>query len=81
MRPITKVLVGVAFLGILGSLASALFFMMKPRQPGDADDPARAGRMMRALALRVGLSVVLFICVLIAWKLGYIQPTGISSGP
>jgi hypothetical protein len=36
--------------------------------------------MMRALALRVGLSVLLFICVLVAWKLGYIRPTGISAG-
>jgi hypothetical protein len=30
--------------------------------------------------MRVGVSVVLFICVLIAWKLGYIQPTGIPAG-
>lgn len=77
----TKILVGLAFLGILGSLASALFFMMKHGRPGEADDPERAGRMMRALAMRVGLSVLLFICVLLAWKLGYIRPTGIPSGP
>jgi hypothetical protein len=36
--------------------------------------------MARALALRVGFSIVLFICLLVAWKLGYIQPTGIPAG-
>jgi hypothetical protein len=28
----------------------------------------------------VAVSVVLFICVLLAWKLGYIQPHGIPAG-
>ena len=28
-------------------------------------------------ALLAGLSVVLFICILVAWKLGYIQPSGL----
>ncbi|MFO0471301.1 MAG: DUF2909 domain-containing protein, partial [Pseudomonadota bacterium] len=32
------------------------------------------------LALRVGLSILVFLCILIAWKLGYIQPTGIRPG-
>jgi hypothetical protein len=36
--------------------------------------------MARALAMRVGFSVLLFVCVLIAWKLGYIHPTGIRAG-
>jgi hypothetical protein len=36
--------------------------------------------MVRALALRVGLSILLFVCILLAWKLGYIQPTGIPVG-
>ncbi len=75
-----QVLVGLAFVGILGSLASALFFMLKHGKPGEAPDAQRAGNMMRALALRVGLSVLLFICILLAWRLGWIQPTGIASG-
>jgi hypothetical protein len=33
--------------------------------------------MARALAFRVGFSVLLFVCILLAWKLGYIQPTGL----
>jgi hypothetical protein len=36
--------------------------------------------MATALAFRVGFSIVLFICVLVAWKMGWIQPTGIPPG-
>ena len=72
-----QLLVGLAFVGIIGSLASALLLMLKPTKPGEADDPLRAGRMVKALALRVGLSILLFICVLIAWKLGLIKPSGL----
>ncbi len=68
-------LVLLAFVAILGSLGSALFFMLKG---GDAQ--SRKNRMARALALRIGFSVLLFICILLAWKLGYIQPTGIPQG-
>ena len=76
-----QVLIGVAFIGIIASLASALFFMMKGGQPGQPDDPKRASHMVRALAMRVGLSIVLFICILVAWKLGYIQPSGLPQNP
>ncbi|MBK6615640.1 twin transmembrane helix small protein [Ottowia sp.] len=77
-----QLLVGLAFVGIIGSLGSALFFMMRGDKPGPGnDDPRRANRMFKALALRVGLSVLLFICILIAWKLGYIQPTGLPASP
>ena len=30
-------------------------------------------------AMRVGLSIALFLCLLLAWKLGYIQPTGLPA--
>ena len=71
-----KYLVALAFLAILASLASALFFMMKDGTNGKA----KTSHMARALAFRVGFSVLLFICILIAWKLGYIQPTGLPVG-
>lgn len=74
-----KVLVAIAFLAILASLASALFFMMRGGKDSN-DDRRRGSNMARALALRIGLSVLLFICILVAWKLGYIQPTGIPVG-
>lgn len=68
-----KILVALAFLAIIASLGSALFFMMR----GEAEDRRRSKHMAQALALRVGLSIVLFLCLLLAWKLGYIQPTGL----
>jgi cytochrome bd-type quinol oxidase subunit 2 len=68
-----KYLVVLAFLAIVASLGSALYFMMKDGQDGKA----KTNNMARALALRVGFSILLFVCILIAWKLGYIQPTGI----
>lgn len=71
-----KYLFVVAFVAIVASLGSALFFMMKDGQNGKA----KTNHMARALAFRVGFSVVLFVCILLAWKLGYIQPTGIPSG-
>jgi len=71
-----KYLVIVAFVAILGSLGSALFFMMH----GSSGDQHKSSKMFRALALRVGFSILLFVCILVAWKLGYIQPTGIAAG-
>lgn len=66
-------LIAFAFVAILGSLASALFFMMKDGTGGKG----KSSHMARALAFRVGFSVLLFLCILLAWKLGYIQPTGL----
>ena len=66
----------IVFIAILGSLATALFFMLKD----GADGKKKTSNMAKALAFRVGFSVVLFVCILIAWKLGYIQPTGIAAG-
>jgi Protein of unknown function (DUF2909) len=74
--PVMKYWVILAFVAILGSLGTALFFMMR----GGTDDAQKSKNMFRALALRVGLSILLFACILIAWKLGYIQPTGIQAG-
>jgi hypothetical protein len=36
--------------------------------------------MARALGFRVGFSILIFLCILLAWKLGYIHPTGIGAG-
>jgi hypothetical protein len=44
------------------------------------DNAKRSSNMAWALAARVGLSVLLFICILISWKMGWIEPTGIKPG-
>jgi hypothetical protein len=51
---------------ILASLGSALVFMLRGR-----DDPKK---MARALAVRVGLSVALFLMLMAGYFLGLIQP-------
>jgi hypothetical protein len=69
-------LVILAFIAILGSLAAALYFMMR----GGPGTTQKSKKMATALGLRVGFSVLLFACILIAWQLGYIHPTGIAPG-
>ena len=70
-------LIILALVAIIGSLAAALVFMLR----GDSSDETKKGdNMAKALAFRVGFSILLFLCVLVAWKLGYIQPTGITAG-
>lgn len=64
-----RILVVLALVGIVASLGSALFHLMT--------DKGQSKKMVRALTLRVGLSVALFIAIMIAWALGLIQPHGI----
>lgn len=74
-----KYLVILGFAAIIGSLAAALVFMMRGDRNGsatDADAP-RNNHMARALAFRIGFSVLLFVLVLTAYGLGWIQPTGL----
>ena len=72
-----NILIAVAFLGILAALSTAFFFMMR----GDEEGSPKTKRMMRALAFRVGISIVLFLCILLSWKMGWLQPTGIPLTP
>ncbi|WP_098553657.1 twin transmembrane helix small protein [Burkholderia sp. JKS000303] len=65
-------LVAVAFVLIIGSLISALYFMNHDR--------GTTKRMARSLAARVGLSITLFLALLIAYRLGWIKPTGLPIG-
>ncbi|MBQ5947962.1 MULTISPECIES: twin transmembrane helix small protein [unclassified Massilia] len=64
-----KFFVAIAFILILASLGSALFFLMR--------DKGRSNRTVHALAMRVGLSIALFLSLLAAYKMGWIAPTGI----
>ena len=42
-------------------------------------DKGKNNNTVNALALRVGLSIALFLLILLAYKLGYIHPTGIRT--
>ena len=59
------------------SLAAAGLFMLRGT---DGETGAKNNSMVRALALRIGISVALFLLILLLWSLGIIQPTGIIPG-
>lgn len=59
----------VAFVLIIGSLGSALVFLMKDR--------GTTNRTVKFLALRVGFSVALFLFILFCYWMGWIQYTGL----
>ena len=58
------------FLLIIISLFSSLFFLVK--------DKGNKKRVVNALKVRIGLSVLLFIILIIMYMNGYIQPHGIG---
>ena len=71
-----KYLIGIAVVSIIGALVYAGVSMVQDGRDGKP----RTGSMMRALALRVGLSVLLFLCLIGSYLMGWIQPTGIPHG-
>ena len=68
-----KAVIVIALVAVLFALAGAGLFMLRKR-PGE---DARGKRMARALAVRVGLSVALFLFVMLSYWMGWIRPTGI----
>jgi hypothetical protein len=65
-----RIIVAIIFIGIICSLASALVFLMR--------DTGNSRRMLRALTVRIGLSALLFLLVLLAYRLGWMHPTGLG---
>jgi len=63
-----KVLVIATLIAIVVSLGQALFSM--------TSGPTSSKRMVQALTVRVGLSVALFVLLLIGWQLGLVSPNG-----
>jgi purine-cytosine permease-like protein len=72
-----KIIIALAFFAILAALASAGFFMIRR---GPEGQPPTKARMARALAVRVGLSVSVFLFVLLSYCMGWIEPTGLPVG-
>ena len=64
-----KWIVIIAFVLIIGSLASAMVFLIRDR--------GRTRNTVRALGFRVGFSVALFVFILFAHWMGWIQSTGV----
>ncbi len=62
-----KVIIVLALIVIVGSLFSALFFLVKDKTGGE--------RTVKALTIRIGLSITLFLLLMIGYYFGLIgQP-------
>jgi hypothetical protein len=68
---VIKILILLVLLAIVISLGSALFHLSRGK-----GDPRK---MVRALTIRVALSVALFILLMLAWYNGLITPHGVGS--
>ena len=69
---LTKIIIVVFLLAIIGSLFSGLFFLMR--------DKGASERTVKALTVRVSLSVLLFILLMIGFATGVLQPHGVYPG-
>jgi succinate dehydrogenase/fumarate reductase cytochrome b subunit len=67
---IIKILIVLCLLGIVASLGTGLFHLVS--------DKGQSRRMVRALTVRIVLSVALFILLLVAWWQGLLQPHAIG---
>jgi hypothetical protein len=67
---VIKILILGVLAAIVISLGSALFHLSSGK-----GDPKK---MVRALTIRVGLSLVLFILLMVAWYNGLISPHGLG---
>ena len=68
-----RIFVVIIFLLIVASLGSALFYLMR--------DKGGSNRTVNALTVRIGLSVALFLLLLFANWMGWIQSTGLQVNP
>ena len=68
-----KIISIIAFIIIIFSLGSALFHLVKRK------DQEQSEKTVKALTVRIGLSLVLFIMIFIAYATGMIKPEGIGA--
>jgi hypothetical protein len=66
---LAKTVIIILLIMILGSLASALFYLVK--------DESDSRRTVRALTWRIGLSIACFLLLLAGAATGLLQPHGI----
>ncbi|HWL74946.1 MAG TPA: twin transmembrane helix small protein [Burkholderiaceae bacterium] len=61
-----RIVIVIALVGILFSLGSALFYLMR--------DKGTTNRTVNALTIRVGISIALFLFILFSYWMGWIAP-------
>jgi hypothetical protein len=69
-----KVLIVLVLVGIVASLGKALFHMSS----GGSAEAGHSAMMARALTVRIGLSIALFILLMLAWYFGAVTPHGLG---
>jgi hypothetical protein len=77
MQALIRILVIAVFVGILVSLGSALYHLTRSGGTERSDDDSR--KMVRALTVRIGLSIALFLLLMLAWYAGLITPHGLPA--
>jgi Protein of unknown function (DUF2909) len=70
METVIRLLIIGVLLGIVASLGSALFNLTRKERD--------SRKVARDLTIRIGLSVALFVLLMIAWHLGIIAPHGLA---
>ena len=68
----TKIIIILFLFFIVGSLFSGLYYLIK--------DKGTSERTVRALTVRISLSVLLFILLIIGYATGLLQPHGVVPG-
>ena len=68
-----RILVIALLIAIIASLGSAMFYLVRDRGSGT--------RTVRALTIRIALSVGLFVLLFVLYWLGLIQPHGVVPPP
>ena len=66
---LTKAIIVLVLFIIIGSLFSGLFYLIR--------DKGTSERTVRALTVRISLSVLLFILLMVGYATGLLQPHGV----
>jgi hypothetical protein len=68
----TKIIIVLFLFFIIGSLFSGLFYLVR--------DKGTSERTVRALTVRISLSVLLFVLLMLGYATGLLQPHGVIPG-
>jgi len=71
MQTLVRILIIGILVAIVASLGFALFHLSRGKGPDSQ-------RLARSLTIRVGLSIALFVLLMIAWLAGLITPHGLG---
>ena len=69
---LSKLIIVLFLFIIVGSLFSGLFYLVR--------DKGSSERTVRALTVRISLSVLLFVLLMVGYATGILQPHGVMPG-